>query len=130
MHWRAATGATPLQHLSAHCAEPAANRIGDHAVRLVKITPVQLVQKVRGTARVGAEPCAWIVTNCLPCHFRRMVVFFKTDAKLLRKPFNRLGRKLCSITLLKHRQRRLPTADLGGNCLLRKLCRAPRHAEL
>lgn len=129
MHRRATAGATPLQCLAAHRAEPSPDWIGNRAIRLVVISPVKLVRKVRGTARVRAKTSARLVTNHLPGNFRRTTVFFKTYPKLFRKPFNCFGGKLRSITLLKHRQRRLQTTNLFSDYTLRKLYRPTRSAD-
>ena len=129
MHRRATAGAPPLQGLAAHRAEPSADRIGNRTIRLVEISPVKLVRKVRWTARVGTKTCARLVPDHLSCNFRRMDVFFKTYTELLRKPLDRFGGKLCSITLLEHRKSRLQTTNLGGDYMLGKLCSPSSSAD-
>ena len=132
MHRRSAAGTFLLQRLSAHRAKPPADRIRRGAVRSAVLKPVDQIDVVGRTVRIGTEPNSrkrrgkHRLRITAPTRTRRLI---KADAELLRKPDDRLSGNLRSVPLLEHRQRRLLAANLLGYDALRKFRRLSRSTN-
>ena len=130
MDGKSAVGTDLLKHLTAECAELAADRIRLAALGTDKRSSVDNIRMIRRTMRIRAK--ANHRYDRLPydfCYALRLAVgclltlllLPQVDAEFFRQLLNHCVVEFRSVALLEHRQSRLLAADLSCQYALRKL---------